>query len=57
VWTCLQLILLILINLLMNSPAGFVFPVAIGLLHPIRLFLGWTQLYTPEEIELLDSHF
>ena len=49
VWTLIQMILLILVNILMVSPAGFIFPVDIGRLHPIRLLLGRTGLYTPEE--------
>ena len=57
VWTAIQVVLLILINIIMSSPAGFVFPVVIGLLHPFRLFLARTGVYTTEEIELLDSHF
>ena len=56
-WTVIQVVLLILIYTVMSSPAGFVFPVVIGLLHPIRLLLVRTGLYTTEQIEFLDSHF
>ena len=58
VWTFTQVVLLILVYLIMTSPAGFIFPLVIGLLHPLRLLLGYRSgLYTPEEQEKLDSHF
>jgi hypothetical protein len=56
VFTLIQVIFLVLICVLINSPAGVVFPVIIALLHPIRLLLARTRLFTREELELLDAH-
>jgi hypothetical protein len=56
-WTLMQIVLLVLINLLMSSPAGMAFPIVIALLHPFRLMLERFNFYSKEELELLDSHF
>eukprot|EP00961_Rhodomonas_salina_P079244 1065221-Rhodomonas_salina.1 len=55
-WTRLQAVLLVRINVLMRSPASFVVPVVIGLLHSLRAWLGRSGYYTAQEIEALDSH-
>uniref|UniRef100_A0A0G4HL09 Bicarbonate transporter-like transmembrane domain-containing protein n=1 Tax=Chromera velia CCMP2878 TaxID=1169474 RepID=A0A0G4HL09_9ALVE len=56
IWTLIQVVMLVGIVALMRSPVGFVFPVFIGLLHPLRIALGkW--MYNKEQLEKLDSHF
>eukprot|EP00961_Rhodomonas_salina_P167373 2255369-Rhodomonas_salina.1 len=57
VWTLIQVVLLVIINLVMSSPAGFIFPIIIGLLHPLRLGLARSGYWTAQDVENLDSHF
>jgi len=56
-WTLLQSVLLIAIVLVMQSSVGFIFPIIIGLLHPLRLALAKLPQLSEDEIEALDSHF
>ncbi len=56
VFTLIQIILLIIINVLMATPASVLFPILIACLHPLREFLARTGLYSKEEMDLLDSH-
>jgi len=56
-WTMIQIVSLVLIVVLMQTPASFVFPIFIGLLHPLRIGLARSGWWSAEEIEKLDSHF
>merc|ERR1712137_962546 len=56
VWTTIQIVLLVAIMILMRSPIGFVFPIMIGLLHPIRLMMARFNWFDGQ-LESLDSHF
>jgi hypothetical protein len=56
VFTLIQVVFLVLLCVTINSPAGVVFPVIIALLHPIRLLLARTGLFTREDMDLLDAH-
>eukprot|EP00873_Tetraselmis_striata_P041591 jgi/Tetstr1/461855/TSEL_006934.t1 len=56
-WTAIQLVLLVAVLVLMRSPAGFVFPLAIGMLHPIKIGISKMKWLSEEDVEALDSHF
>uniref|UniRef100_A0A0G4IC93 Bicarbonate transporter-like transmembrane domain-containing protein n=1 Tax=Chromera velia CCMP2878 TaxID=1169474 RepID=A0A0G4IC93_9ALVE len=55
-WTFIQCVVLVGIIVVMRSQVGFIFPLVIGLIHPLRVALEkW--MFSKEELEKLDHPF